>query len=620
MTELALKKWIVLFLCFLLGCVALLAVFNMIVDPFGVFGDRFLNWYEYDMTMNPRVAKIAYLDRNHENYDSYVIGSSKASSLSVAALNEYMDASFYNMTWYGGDLADEQALVHYVIENYHVENIVLAVDPQCAVLIDTEDDSIKGNMHCNVDGSSPLLFYAKYLFANPEYNIDKLDAWLKRGYLLQPTAVYVAETGAYNKQLRDSTPIGNLLEYLELENNIFHEEYSSLPYIDEAIAAIADIRRTCEENGVNLLVIGVPIHYDDFLRYDPERLALFWEDLAGVTDFYDFWGGNSVNCDIRYFYDSDHFRNNAGEMALAYIFGNQAIYIPEGFGHLTTAANVKERIAEAFDYRGTDPGSYLAKVPILMYHSFSDEPDKIDDMTVYIEDFKEHLAALEAAGYQTILYGDLINYVRYGTALPENPILISIDDGYRNNLELAAPVLEEAGFRAAIAVIGCSVGKDTYKDTGLPMTPHFALESAAPFVETGLLDIHSHSYDMHQVEALDGEGCRRGVLRMGGEGEAGYIETLTSDYLRARTLIQSALEVPCNVFTYPYGLHDTLSEVVLHSLGAEVTVTTEPGVNVIIKGIPQSLYLLKRIGVDGGVTSGELLQTLSDHMTADDIR
>ena len=614
------KKWLLLFLGAVLGCAALLTGFNVLVDPFGVFGDRILNWYEYDMTMNPRVAKVAYLERHHDSYDSYVIGSSKASSISVYELNEYMDASFYNMTWYGGDLADEQALVHFLIENYTVKNIVLTVDPLCAEMIDTDGDPIKDNMYWRVNGSGPLEFYAKYLFANPGYNFDKLAAYWKRGYLVQPTAAYVAETGTYNKRDRDATPIGELSEYLALENNVFYQGYSALPYIDEAIAAIADIKRVCAENGVSFMVIGVPILEDDLFRYDPERLALFWEELAGVTDFYDFWGGSSVNQDIRYFYDSDHFRNNAGSMALAYIFGRQDIYIPEGFGHLTTAANVKERIASALEGTEIDPDTYLAKVPVLMYHSFSDDPDMVSDMTIYLGDFKDQIAALKAAGYQPVSYQDLINYVRYGTELPDQPILISIDDGYQNNIDLAAPVLEENGFCAAIAVIGCSVGKTTYKDTDTPITPHFALEGAQKFVENGVLDIHSHSYDMHQAAAVDGEDCRQGVLRISGESEPDYIETLTADYLRSKAQIQSVLNVPCNVFTYPYGLCDTLSEVVLHGLGVEVTVTTNYGINVIIKGIPQSLYQLKRIGVGGGMTADELLRTLSGCLAADGIR
>ena len=74
---------------------ALLAGFNVAVDPFGVFGDKIFDWYAYDMTQNPRIAKIAYLDEHHGEYDSYIIGSSKTSSYSVEKLNEYTGARFY---------------------------------------------------------------------------------------------------------------------------------------------------------------------------------------------------------------------------------------------------------------------------------------------------------------------------------------------------------------------------------------------------------------------------------------------------------------------------------------------------------------------------------------------
>ena len=101
------KKWIAVFISTVILVGALTAGFNALVDPFGIFGDVLFDWYAYDMTQNPRVAKIAYLDRHHEKYDSYIIGCSKTSSYSTEALNEYYGgASFYNMLMYGGDMYD----------------------------------------------------------------------------------------------------------------------------------------------------------------------------------------------------------------------------------------------------------------------------------------------------------------------------------------------------------------------------------------------------------------------------------------------------------------------------------------------------------------------------------
>lgn len=53
-----LRRWLLLFFAVVLCFAALWLACNVLVDPFGVFGDRLMHWYAYDMTMNPRVAKI----------------------------------------------------------------------------------------------------------------------------------------------------------------------------------------------------------------------------------------------------------------------------------------------------------------------------------------------------------------------------------------------------------------------------------------------------------------------------------------------------------------------------------------------------------------------------------
>lgn len=608
------KKWVGAFFAVLLAVIAVLALFNLATDPFGVFGDPVLRWYEYDMTMNPRVAKIAYLDRNHGKYDSYIIGSSKSSSLSPEELGGYLGGRFYNMTWYGGDIADERDLVRYIINNYGAKNIVLAVDPQDAVAFDTESDPIKGNMHAKVDRSGLIAFYGKYLFANPGYGLEKLRDYFKRGYLTTPASVYVAETGVYNKQLRDVSPIGAMDEYMAREQNYYKQPQSDLPYLDDALEAYRQIVDMCDEAGVKLTVIGVPLYEGDFSRYDRERFTAFWTGLAEIHELWDFWGGGSVAGDLRYFYDVDHFRNCVGTMVLARIFGNSEVYVPEGFGHLTTAENAREHIDRVYAALGEPAESHAAAVPVLMYHSFTRDSGAITDMITLDTDFDAQMAALRDAGYTAISYGELLDYVYRGTDLPDRPVLITIDDGYMDNLDIAAPILEKYGLRATVSVIGVSVGKDTYKDTGVAMIPHFPLEAAAPYVERGVLDITSHSFDMHQVPERDGEDCRKGVLRMEGETEDEYVETLSRDFLRSKEQISSVLGSDVVVFTYPYGRCDTMSEVVLRSLGVLATATTENGVNVVLKGIPQCLYSLKRINVPGGMSAETLTETLDGRL------
>ena len=59
-------RWIVMFFLTVFLVLFLCAAFNISVDPFGIFGDRMMDWPSYDQTNNPRVGKIAWLEENGE--------------------------------------------------------------------------------------------------------------------------------------------------------------------------------------------------------------------------------------------------------------------------------------------------------------------------------------------------------------------------------------------------------------------------------------------------------------------------------------------------------------------------------------------------------------------------
>lgn len=256
------------------------------------------------------------------------------------------------------------------------------------------------------------------------------------------------------------------------------------------------------------------------------------------------------------------------------------------------------------------PAAQTADVAILMYHAFTENEADTGSLYTLASEFERQLSALRDAGYTSVGYADLIEFVNGKGELPEKPLLISIDDGYQNNLDLAAPLLETYGFCANIAVIGVSIGHTTYKDTNIPITPHFSLEDARPWIERGVLTVTTHSYDMHQIAAVDGNGCRRGVLQMHGEAEPDYIAALTQDYTRAQEQLAGLPGEVLPVFTYPFGAYSELSERVLQALGVQVTVTTEGGANRLVKGEPETLRLLRRIHVWHGTKPDMLLSRI----------
>ena len=121
------KKWLAAFVLTVILIAVLLMAFNLITDPFGVFGDRIFRWYSYDFTNNPRAAKIAYLDQNHEKYDSYIVGCSSTSSFGTDTFASYTGGKYYNMIMYGADMLDCEQTVSYLIDRYGAKRIVLNV-------------------------------------------------------------------------------------------------------------------------------------------------------------------------------------------------------------------------------------------------------------------------------------------------------------------------------------------------------------------------------------------------------------------------------------------------------------------------------------------------------------
>lgn len=92
------------------------------------------------------------------------------------------------------------------------------------------------------------------------------------------------------------------------------------------------------------------------------------------------------------------------------------------------------------------PRTETADVAILMYHAFTEDEADTGSLCTPASEFARQLSALRDAGYTSVGYADLIEFVNGDGKLPEKPLLITIDDGYQNNLDLAAPLLENTAF------------------------------------------------------------------------------------------------------------------------------------------------------------------------------
>ena len=112
-------------------------------------------------------------------------------------------------------------------------------------------------------------------------------------------------------------------------------------------------------------------------------------------------------------------------------------------------------------------------VPVLMYHRINLLTERearsplMRDLTVSPEDFESQVAYLKEKGFEFLLASEVESAAREGRGLPEKAVCITMDDGYRDNFDLAYPILKKYDACATIFVVTSSMGKPARLDWGL---------------------------------------------------------------------------------------------------------------------------------------------------------
>jgi peptidoglycan/xylan/chitin deacetylase (PgdA/CDA1 family) len=96
------------------------------------------------------------------------------------------------------------------------------------------------------------------------------------------------------------------------------------------------------------------------------------------------------------------------------------------------------------------PGGQQGRLTVLMYHRILDQADELHDFGTLAEDFDAQMRALSEV-FNVLPLDVAIERMRTGS-LPPRAVSITFDDGYRDNLELACPILRRHGLTATFFV------------------------------------------------------------------------------------------------------------------------------------------------------------------------
>ena len=170
---------------------------------------------------------------------------------------------------------------------------------------------------------------------------------------------------------------------------------------------------------------------------------------------------------------------------------------------------------------------------ILMYHEVTkQEPAEIHAVSKAA--FGAQMRWLQQAGYQTVALADWLAAAGGGRRrLTGKPIIITFDDGYRDNHTNAWPILAEYGFTATIFLVTGRMGQTSdWRPGALGRAPLLTWAQARELAGAGL------RFGSHTVNHVDLNAAPA---------------TVVEQELRAsRSDIQQALGVAVDHLAYPY--------------------------------------------------------------------
>lgn len=148
-----------------------------------------------------------------------------------------------------------------------------------------------------------------------------------------------------------------------------------------------------------------------------------------------------------------------------------------------------------------------SNIMVLNYHKVSDE---FLSLAIAPSDFDYQMRYLSDHGYHTITPDELYAALAGNGTLPENPVLITFDDGYQDNYDYAYPILKKYGLKGTIFVVTSFMG--TRKG-------YLTWDECREMEKNGIV-IESHTVDHKSMTELTDDQLRAELVESKKKAEA----------------------------------------------------------------------------------------------------
>lgn len=176
------------------------------------------------------------------------------------------------------------------------------------------------------------------------------------------------------------------------------------------------------------------------------------------------------------------------------------------------------------------------QVPVLCYHNIVDrKPKNIYEVT--LQSFKSQMKALADSGYKTITPDQYYNYLAYGTALPEKPVMLTYDDTDEEQFSIAKMEMDKYGFKGVYFIMTITMNKPRYMNK----------EQVKQLADEGHI-IGSHTWDHHRVDRL------KDLNTIEYRGKKIEVNEWDFQLANTKTQLEELTGKPVEHFAYPFGI------------------------------------------------------------------
>jgi len=198
------------------------------------------------------------------------------------------------------------------------------------------------------------------------------------------------------------------------------------------------------------------------------------------------------------------------------------------------------------------PAGYCLNVPVLFYHHVQPmaiaEAHKNKSLTVDNSIFDTQMSYIASHGYTAISAKQLVDALKAHTALPGKSIVITLDDGYRDNYTYAYPILQKYHFTANIMLASGLMEGSDYLTWG----------EISEMKGSGLIYYTDHTWSHYAVNH-------------------GANDKIQYEIQTAKQQIEARTGQATDLFTYPYGSFNNNAIALLQQDGFSGAFSTLPG-------------------------------------------